>query len=115
MGTKALADQSNTLQSEAAEGALLAQDAVAGRSTRIYTREHSGYLSKAATQVESSLKSARTEPALEPKLRRLTRLAVRIRAGLQSLGNASANEQRTLGRDLEAAADESEKIGESLH
>jgi hypothetical protein len=114
LGKKALAEQSKTLQSEAAEGALLAQDAVDGKSTRIYVREHSGYLAKAAKQAESALTGASTEPALEPKLRRLARLAARIDSGLQSLGDASAKAQRSLGRELQAAAAESQKIGESL-
>jgi hypothetical protein len=114
LGAKALAEQSKTLRSEAAEGALLARDAVDGKSTRIYVREHSGYLAKAAKQAESSLVAATTEPALEPKLRRLARLAARIDSSLQSLGDASANEQRTLERELRAAAAESQKIGQSL-
>jgi hypothetical protein len=71
MGAKALSQQAKSLQSEAAEGALLAQDAVSGKTTRIYTREHSADLYKGASLAEASLKAAKTEPALEPK-RRLT-------------------------------------------
>jgi len=114
LGVKALAQQSKSLQSLASEGALLAQDAVSGKTTRIYTREHSSDLYKAASQAEGSLKAAKTEPALQPKLRRLTVLATQVGAALKRLGVASKDEQRALGRELERASQESKKIGEGL-
>lgn len=114
LGAKALSQQSKSLQSEAAEGALLAQDAVSGKTTRVYTREHSADLYKAASQAEALLKAAKTEPALEPTLRQLAVLAAQVRADLERLGNASKEEARALGRQLQAAAEESRKIGEGL-
>jgi len=114
LGTKALAQESKSLQSEAAEGALLAQDAATGKTTHIYTREHSSDLYKAASKAETSLKAAKTEPALQPKLRRLTALATQISAGLKRLGDASKDEQRALGRELQTAAQESKKIDTGL-
>ena len=60
------------------------------------------------------MKAATTEPALQPKLRRLTVLATQVSAALKRLGGASKAEQRTLGRELQAAAHESEKIGKGL-
>ena len=114
LGAKALSQQSKSLRSDASEGALLAQDAVSGKTTRIYTREHSSELYKAASPAEASLKAAKTEPALQPKLRRLTALAARVSVALKRLGGASQDEQRALGRELETAARESEKIGQGL-
>jgi hypothetical protein len=114
LGAKALSRESASLRSLAAEGALLAEDAVSGKTTGIYTREHSADLNKAASEAEASLKAAKTEPALEPKLRRLAVLAAQVRADLERLGNASKEEERALGRGLQAAADESQRIGESL-
>ncbi len=114
LGAKALAQQSKSLQSEAAEGALLAQDAVSGKTTRVYTREHSADLYKAAAGAEASLQAAKTTLALEPKLRRLAVLAAQVRADLKRLGNASKDEARALARELQAAAEESQKIGEGL-
>ena len=114
LGAKALSQQAKSLQSLAAEGALLAQDAVAGKTTGVYTREHSSDLYKAASQAEASLKVAKTEPALRPKLRRLAALAAQVSAGLKLLGGASKDKRRKLGRELQAAARESEKIGEGL-
>jgi alkylhydroperoxidase/carboxymuconolactone decarboxylase family protein YurZ len=114
LGAKALSQQSKLLQSEAAEGALLAQDAVSGKTTRVYTREHSSDLSKAASRAEASLKAAKTEPALQPKLRHLAALGNQVSAALKRLGGASNDEQRTLTRQLQTAAQESEKIGKGL-
>ncbi len=114
LGAKALSQQSKSLQSEASEGALLAQDAVSGKTTRIYTREHSFDLYKAASQAEASLKAAKTEPALQPKLRQLTALVTQVSAALKRLGGASKDEQRALGRELQTAAQESKKIGKGL-
>jgi hypothetical protein len=114
LGAKALSQEATALQSLAAEGALLAEDAVAGKSTSIYVREHSADLSGAASKVETSLKSAKTEPALEPRLRRLAALAARVRADLERLGSASKEEERVIGRELEAGAKESEQIGKAL-
>ncbi|MEP7060352.1 MAG: hypothetical protein ABI828_06440 [Actinomycetota bacterium] len=114
LGAKALLQQAKSLQSEAAEGALLAQDTAAGRTTIIYTREQSSVLAKAASLIELSLSRATTVPAIEPDLRRLAELAGRVRADLGRIGNASADEERALARDLQAAAQASQKIGQAF-
>jgi hypothetical protein len=114
LGAKALSQQSKSLQSEAAEGALLAQGAASGRATRIYTREHASELYAAASQTEVILRAAKTEPALEPKRSQLAILAGQISADLQRLGNASKDEDRQLASELEAAAQASQNIGEGL-
>jgi hypothetical protein len=114
LGVRALSQESKSLQSLAAEGALLAEDAVFAKTTRVYTREHSSDLYKAASQAEASLKAAKSEPALEPKLRQLAVLAAQVRAALKRLGGASKEEERGIGRELEAAAQESHKIGKGL-
>ena len=114
LGAKTLSQQSKSLRSEASEGALLAQDAASGKTTRIYTREHSSELYKAASQAEASLKAATTAPALQPKLRKLAVVAAHVSAALRRLGGAAKDEQRALGRELQTAAQESEKIGKGL-
>lgn len=114
LGTKALSQQSKSLQSHAAEGALLAEHAVSGKTTRVYTREQSAALYRAASQVEASLKAAEAEPALEHELGQLVFLAGRVRADLKRLGDASRDDARALGRELRAAARESQRIAEGL-
>ena len=114
LGAKALEQQSKAVQSLAAEGALLAQDSAAGKSTGIFRREHSSELSTAASKTEASLASASTEPALEPELRALTALAGKVGADLKRLASASEAEQRALAKTLDKAAHQSERIGEQL-
>jgi hypothetical protein len=106
LSAKALTQQSTSLESLAAEGALLARHAGAGKTTRIFTRVHSGYLYEAASKEASSLRTAKTEPALEPKLRRIASLADKVSADLKRVGHASKAEQPRLARELEAAAKE---------
>jgi hypothetical protein len=114
LGAKGLSEQAMSLQSAAAEGALLAHDVASGRTTRIYAREHSADLSEAASKVETSLKNAKTDPGLEGKLRRLVALAARARGGLERLGSASEDDARTLERRLRADAGESREIAQGL-
>jgi hypothetical protein len=109
-----LAKRSEAVQSVAAEGALLAEDAAAGRSTGIFVREHSSELARAAATTRSSLAAARTAPALDPELRRLRRTATTVAALLDRLAGASKPEARVIGRRLEAAAGQSERLGEEL-
>ena len=114
LGVNALSQESKSLQSLAAEGALLAQDVAAGKTTRVYARAHSSDLSTAASEAEALLNTAKTAPAFEPKLHRLAVLAAQIRGDLERLGGASRNEARAIGRELQAAAQESQKIGQGL-
>jgi hypothetical protein len=114
LGPHSLAKRSDALQSLAAEGALLAQDGVHGRTTSIFTREHGGFLSQAATSAASSLATARTKPPLESRLRRLRALSTQVRDQLKRLRGASQGEQRTLARTLAKAADDAGAISKSL-
>jgi len=114
LGAKAISQLSKSIQSEAAEGALLAQDAASGGTTRIYAREHVAELSKAAFLAEVTLKAAKTEPALEPKLRQLAVFAGQLSADLKRLGSASRDEDRALAAKLQTAAQAIEEIGTSL-
>jgi hypothetical protein len=99
-----LSQESKSLKSLAAEGALLARDSAAGRSTRIFTRVHSEDLYKVASKSATSLQGAKTTPALEPELRRLASEASEISADLKRLGHASKDEQQRIAQQLEASA-----------
>jgi hypothetical protein len=114
LGAKSLTKRSEAVQSLAAEGALLAADSAAGRSTGVFRREHSAELGKAAATVERSLASARTTPALRPKLHALHAIAARVRVALARLGGASRAEQRALARRLDDAAKASEQLGQAI-
>jgi hypothetical protein len=112
--TSSLAKQAEAVQSLAAEGALLAGDTAAARSTAVHRREHSSELASAASKAATALDTAKTTAALEPRLRRLHGIAVRVESQLKRLEGASKAEARTLERELQAAADSSEKLGEGL-
>jgi hypothetical protein len=105
---KALSQESKSLKSLAAEGALLAGQARAGKTTNIFRRVHSEYLYKAASKSSTSLRSAKTEPRLGSELRKLTRLARTVSTDLKLLGHASKGELPGLGRELDSAARELE-------
>jgi len=111
---KALLEQSKTLRSQAAEGALLAEDAVSGKATSNYVHEHAVELSGAASQIEATLRAGSTDPSLEPERGQLEVLARRISDDLLRLSVASTDEQRTLTSELQAAADASQRIGDGL-
>ena len=104
LGAKALSEHSKSLASSAAEGALLAEDASAGRTTGIYLREHAADLSGAVSGETASLTKAKTDPELEPRLRALTRLAGRVDSDLRQLAGAPRDRQRALARELERIA-----------
>ena len=114
VGAEAMLQDSKTLRSAAAEGALLAEDAVSGKATSNYIHEHAVELSEAASQIEATLQAASTDPSLEPERGQLVVLARRIGDDLQRLSEASTDEQRTLTSELEAAADASQRIGDGL-
>jgi hypothetical protein len=114
LGAKGLAEQSKGVQSLAAEGALLAEDSVAGKSTGTYRREHAADLSAAASKAERSLNSAAAAPGLGRKLQELAAVAGKVHTDLERLRHASRNEQRALARELDAAAHQSERIGTEL-
>ena len=114
VGRTALEGQSQSLQSGAAEGALLARGGASGRTTRTFRRVHASELAQAASEVASALRDSEAEHGLEETRHRLVSVAVEIHADLKRLGDASGDEQRALAADLDAAALESRRIGASL-
>ena len=104
LSAKTLSQESKSLKSLAAEGALLARQAGADKTTRIFRRVHSDYLYKAASKSSSSLRSAKTEPRLDSELRKLTYLAGTVSTDLKRLGHASKGQLPGLARELERVA-----------
>jgi hypothetical protein len=104
LSAKALSQESKSLKSLAAEGALLARDAQAGKSTRIFRRVHSDYLYKTASKASTSLSNAKAAPGAAQELQKLTMLAGELSADLKRLGDASNDELPGLARDLENVA-----------
>jgi hypothetical protein len=104
LSAKALSQESKSLKSLAAEGALLARDAQADKTTRTFRRVHSDYLYKAASKSSTSLSKAKAAPGAAQELQKLTMLAGELSADLKRLGDASNDELPGLARDLENVA-----------
>ncbi len=88
LSTKAFQKQAESLQSLAAEGALVADGTAEGRTTETFVSVQTEYLRKAATKVETKLGSARASGGLEDKRKSALRLARRITDGLERLHRA---------------------------
>ena len=101
--------QFETIQSLAAEGALVADGAADGRTTDVFVRVHTGYLDKAARKVEGQLSSARASGAAERDRVRAARLASSVAGELARLGDDPGDRVRArrieqqLQRDASAA------------
>lgn len=100
-GSQTVEQQSKSLKALAAEGGMLAGDAARGRSTTVFTRQHSGFLLKSAGSSASSLAHETSAAG-----RRLARAAARVRDDLQRLRQSGSNRdvQRQVQNDLERIA-----------
>jgi hypothetical protein len=107
--------QAESIQSFAAEGALLARDVADGKSTAPFTRVHAGELAANAAKLEQTMTSAKPAPGVEAKLARAAELAKRVAVTLEELerspGDAAA--ARRVQRELEAAAKQAETLAGS--
>ncbi len=101
-GSQTLQQQSTGLKALAAEGGVLAGDAARGRSTTVFTREHSGFLLKSARSSAAKLARLHADGA-----ERLARLAADVRDDLDRLAHSGSNrhEQEQLQHDFERIAD----------
>jgi len=88
LSAKAFQKQAEALQSFAAEGALVAEGTADGRATETFVSVHTEYLGKAATKVETKLRSAHASGDLEEKRKSALRLAGRITDELERLHRA---------------------------
>jgi outer membrane biogenesis lipoprotein LolB len=103
-----LKKQAESIQSFAAEGALLARDVADGKSTVPFTRVHAEELAEKAAQLEKELAAAsRLQVWVQG-----ARLAGQVAAALEELEQApgDAESARRVQRELEAAAKQAEKL-----
>jgi hypothetical protein len=107
-----LRKEAESIQSVAAEGALLAHDSADGRTTTPFASVHSDVLAESAGKVAQKLESADVEPGLEQERGRAARLARRIEEQLTELHDDPddrANARR-IGDELEQAAKAAEDL-----
>jgi hypothetical protein len=113
-----LRKEAESIQSVAAEGALLAHDSADGRTTTPFVSVHSEVLAESAGKVAQKLESAAVEPGLElePGLEqdraRAERLATRIEEELDQLDEHPDDraEARRVADELDQAAKAAEEL-----
>jgi hypothetical protein len=112
LSSDALKKEAESIQSFAAEGALLARDVADGKSTSPFTRVHAGELADKAAKLEQTLASAQAAPDVEAELARAVELTKRVAANLEDLEQApgDAEAARRVQHELEAAAKQAEKL-----
>ena len=95
----ALKRDAEKIGSLATEGGLLANDVAKGASTENFARVHAGELAGAASDLADSLAKRPTSPAIEPDVRKLSKLAATVSGQLQRLHLHPTD--RTVARSLE--------------
>jgi hypothetical protein len=107
-----LRKEAETIQSVAAEGALLAHDSADGRTTTPFVSVHSEVLAESAGKVAQKLESAAVEPWLEQDRARAERLATRIEEELDQLDEHPDDqaEARRVADELDQAAKAAEEL-----
>jgi hypothetical protein len=104
--------EAESVQSFAAEGALLARDIADGKSLSPYVRVHAGELAKDAETLARRLERAKGVPALRAKLPRASRLAARVAVALKKLEAEPGDRTgaRRLQGELEDVAHSAEEL-----
>jgi hypothetical protein len=107
-----LRKEAESIQSVAAEGALLAHDSADGRTTTPFVSVHSEVLAESAGKVAQKLESAAVEPGLEQDRARAERLATRIEEELDQLDEHPDDraEARRVADELDQAAKAAEEL-----
>jgi hypothetical protein len=81
----ALKRDAEKVGSLATEGELLANDVSKGASTKYFARVHAKELSRAASDLADALGKRPTSPGIEPKVRKLSKLAAKVSGELEQL------------------------------
>ena len=109
---QAFQKEAESIQSFAAEGALLAGEVADGKSTVPFTRVHAGELREQAASLETKLAAAKAAPEIEAELAEAVALAGDVAASLDQLERAPGDADRARGaqRKLKAAAKQAEEL-----
>jgi hypothetical protein len=112
LSKKELQKDVESIQSLAAEGALVARDAADGSTTDVFVRVHSQSLQKAADKVEQKLSSAHASGSLDAHRAKAQRLAARV---ADELGRLHAHPgDRAREAQLAGSLDDDAKTAEEL-
>jgi hypothetical protein len=104
LSEKTLQKQTETVQSAAAEGVLLASDVARDRTTEPFTRIHAEKLAEQAKKAAESLRKAKPAAGLQDERRQTLMKAVDVEHALERLQSEPAD--RALARRLERELEE---------
>jgi hypothetical protein len=112
LSAEALKKEAESIQSFAAEGALLARDVADGRSTAPFARVHAAELAESAEKLAERLENVESTPATVEKLAQALFLARHVAGVLRQLERAPGNAEaaRTVQHTLEAFAKGAEEL-----
>jgi hypothetical protein len=112
LGPDALANEVETVQSLAAEGALVARQVAEGAATRTFVKVHTSYLHEQAASVERTLSTASVSPSLAARRRRAVSIAGKVERDLERLQRRPGNRElaRRLELQLGRAARQAERL-----
>jgi hypothetical protein len=112
LSKKELQKDVESIQSLAAEGALVAREAADGSTTDVFVRVHSQSLQKAADKVEQKLSSAQASGSLDADRANAQQLAARV---ADELGRLHAHPgDRARAAQLAGSLDDDAKTAEEL-
>ena len=112
IGPHAFEKDVESIQSLAAEGALVAAQVAHGDATETFVRVHTQYLKREASALERRLSGARVAASLVAKRRRAVRVAARVERDLERLHRHPGDRGlgARLSNDLELAAKQAEGL-----
>jgi hypothetical protein len=112
LGRHAFEQDVESIQSLAAEGALVADQVAGGNATQTFVRVHTRYLGRAAGSLRRKLAAARVAPSLARKRRQAVLIAATVDQDLELLRRHPGDRQlgRRLGDELERAAKQAEEL-----
>lgn len=112
LGPHAFKKDVESIQSLAAEGALVAGQVAHGDATQTFARVHTEYLMKEASALERTLSSARVAPSLVDRRRQAVRVAARLERDLVRLHRHPGDRGlgARLSTELELAAKQAERL-----
>jgi hypothetical protein len=101
-----------SIQSLAAEGALIATQVAHGDATQTFVRVHTSYLQQQASTLDRKLSTAHVLPSLAGRRRRAVRVADKVDRDLELLHRYPGD--RGLGQRLGTALERAAKQAEEL-
>ena len=107
-----MANEIETVQSLAAEGALVAGQVAGGAATRTFVKVHTSYLHEQAASLERKLWTATVSPSLAARRRRAASIAAKVERDLGRLQRHPGDREvaRRLELQLGRAARQAERL-----